>query len=79
MFDIFFRLDKRNCSKLQLTGISETKDKVFSYTIWFAKQWFLVYDGRGAIDDSQSDVNIKKFGKIGLTEIPIYKLAPQMN
>ena len=52
---------------------------MFSYTIWFAKQWFLVYDGRGAIDDSQSDVNIKKFGKIGLTEIPIYKLAPQMN
>ena len=39
----------------------------------------LVCDGCVAIDDSQSDVNIGKFGKIGLTEIPICKLAPQMN
>ena len=47
--------------------------------IWFAKQWFLVYEGRRAVDDSQSDVTIGKYRKIGLTEIPICKLDLQMN
>ena len=52
---------------------------MFSYTIWLAQQWFLVYDKHGNVGYSQLDVNIGKFGKIGLTEIPICKLAQQMN